>query len=173
MIDLNIVALMLEKVAALCRDIAQSGDNEVLQNFDPFEFLRGPMTIAGSLASGQQAGLQDCDDDLVRICRELTVAMGGTVDSESNPPMMLFNPPDRAVDESRHRARSKITEAAEIMAELFVTIRKNLEHALKLASYHELGVDPVAIEGIQRAILHESTNFSAHEQEQTKLSDDD
>ena len=75
-IDLNIVALILEKVAAACREIAQSGDSEALQNFDPFEFLRVPVTVAANLTRGQQAGLTLSGGDVVRICREITRAMG-------------------------------------------------------------------------------------------------
>ena len=95
-IDLNIVALILEKVAAACREIAQSGDSEALQNFDPFEFLRVPVTVAANLTRGQQAGLTLSGDDVVRICREITLAMGGTVDIESDPRWVPVNPPERS-----------------------------------------------------------------------------
>ena len=95
-IDLNIVALILEEVAAACREIGQSGDSEALQNFDPFEFLRVPVTVAANLTRGQQAGLTLSGADVVRVCREITRAMGGTVDSESDPPWVLVNPPERS-----------------------------------------------------------------------------
>jgi hypothetical protein len=51
------------------------------------------MQMAFMLSTGQQCGLAECDAEMVRHYSEITLAVGGTIDSESDPPWVLFNPP--------------------------------------------------------------------------------
>jgi hypothetical protein len=105
-IDLNIVAKIMEKTAATCREIMQSGDGEALQNFNPHWYVRGLMHLASMLTRGEPVGLAESDDETVRDFTEITLAMGGAVDSESDPPWVMFNPPDHT--EQRDMSKIKI-----------------------------------------------------------------
>ncbi len=92
-IDLSIVALIMEKVAATCREIARSGGREALQYYDVCSHQHTLLWMAYMLTRGEQCGLAESDEELVRDVGEITLAIGGTVDSESDPPWVLFNPP--------------------------------------------------------------------------------